>query len=356
MGLTISPDVIGSFKIAKLYKSHVEHGRYFTSIDFDDKGEYLVTAGEDEKLQLFSCRTGKHHKQLYSKKYGVHLARFAHTSSTVVYASTKEDDTIRYLSLHDNSFLRYFKGHKRRVTSLEVSPVDDTFLSGAMDDTVRVWDLRADKCQGLLNIAGNPCVAFDHGGICFGVALNLKSTVLLYDMRGYDKEPFQTFHLDDPAAANLTGGYPTFTSLKFSADGTQLLIGTTGNVHFIMDAFSGKTTHRVTGHLGLEPASAAATPYDPSLGMSGSEVSWTPDGRFVIGGSADGKVHVWDTQQQNSVTGEINTLTPIKTFEGHAGSPSRVVSFNPKLAMFASAGKELALWLPDARGMGSGIH
>lgn len=28
---------------------------------------------------------------LYSKKYGVHLARFTHRSSNVIYASTKED-------------------------------------------------------------------------------------------------------------------------------------------------------------------------------------------------------------------------------------------------------------------------
>ena len=33
----------------------------------------------------------RHVKTLYSKKYGVHLARFTHRSSAIVYASTKED-------------------------------------------------------------------------------------------------------------------------------------------------------------------------------------------------------------------------------------------------------------------------
>lgn len=79
-------------------------------------------------------------------------------------------DDIRYLSLHDNSYLRYFKGHKkkcvlalasvqmpdgadvllvpkRRVVSLAMSPQDDTFLSAARDDTVRLWDLRAPSAQ-----------------------------------------------------------------------------------------------------------------------------------------------------------------------------------------------------------------
>lgn len=34
-----------------------------------------------------------------------------------------------------------------RVVSLEMSPQDDTFLSGATDDTVRLWDLRTQNAQ-----------------------------------------------------------------------------------------------------------------------------------------------------------------------------------------------------------------
>lgn len=41
------------------------------------------------------------------------------------------DQWIRYLSTHDNSYLRYFKGHESTVTSLCMSPRSDTFLSAA---------------------------------------------------------------------------------------------------------------------------------------------------------------------------------------------------------------------------------
>lgn len=43
-------------------------------------------------------RGTRHQKQLYSKKYGVHLARFTHKSSTVIYASTKENGQSAALS------------------------------------------------------------------------------------------------------------------------------------------------------------------------------------------------------------------------------------------------------------------
>ena len=57
--------------------------------------------------------------------------------------------TIPYHSLHDNKYLQYFKGHKTKGISLEVSPIDDGFMSGMMDETGRQWDLRTPTCRGL---------------------------------------------------------------------------------------------------------------------------------------------------------------------------------------------------------------
>ena len=36
------------------------------------------------------------------------------------------------------------------MVSLSVSPVDDTILSGSLDRTARLWDLRAPDCLGLM--------------------------------------------------------------------------------------------------------------------------------------------------------------------------------------------------------------
>jgi WD40 repeat protein len=44
-------------------------------------------------------------------------------------------------------YLRYFKGHRDAVVSLEMSPSSDMFLSASKDKTVRMWDLRAHPCQ-----------------------------------------------------------------------------------------------------------------------------------------------------------------------------------------------------------------
>ena len=101
------------------------------------------------EIKTVFCR---YNKTILSKKYGVDLPRFTHKSTSIIYASTKEDDTIRYHSLHDNKYLCYFKGHVERVVSLEMSPTDDGFLSGSLDRTVRLWDLRTPHCRGLLHL------------------------------------------------------------------------------------------------------------------------------------------------------------------------------------------------------------
>lgn len=82
-----------------------------------------------------------------SKKYGVDLIHFAHANKDAIHSSTKVDNTIRYLSLHDNKYLRYFLGHTKKVVTLCMSPLDDMFLSGSLDKTIRLWDLRTNNCQ-----------------------------------------------------------------------------------------------------------------------------------------------------------------------------------------------------------------
>ena len=60
-----------------------------TSLDFDDTGELCLVARDDETLQIYNCKEGKHAKELRSQKYGVDLARFAHHPQSIIYASTK---------------------------------------------------------------------------------------------------------------------------------------------------------------------------------------------------------------------------------------------------------------------------
>ncbi|PWN53906.1 WD40 repeat-like protein [Violaceomyces palustris] len=346
--IPLTPALLSTFKPAKVFNDRVEKGKSVTSISFDDRGEHCVTSSDDETLQLYNCRTGKHVKSINSKKYGVHLARFTHRSSTVIYASTKEDDTIRYHSLHDNKFLQYFKGHKKKVVSLQMSPIDDTFLSGAVDDSVRLWDLRTPTSQGHLKVQGHPVVAYDLSGKVFAVALNERAAVLLYDIRKFDQKPFLTVTVDDTAELSqisMPPRVPVITSLEFNNQGHYLLVGTAGDVHYVVDSFTGEVRKRLVGHEGLERASDHPIGMVPEAGISGQEVGWTPDGNYVVSGSATGQIFTWNVPETGG--GLYQNVYPCAVLSGHEG-PSRVVGFNPRFAQLCSAGNQVAFWLPES--------
>ena len=222
-------------------------------------------------------------------------------------------------------------------------------MSGSLDRTVRLWDLRTPACRGLLALpTPGPIVAYEPGGMVFAVGVNAYQRLLLYDSTAYDKNPFLTIVLDDPSLAAIT--YPPraicMTSLSFSTNGAYILVGCSGSAHYIVDSFEGTILGKLEGHVGLERRGMNAPPSIEAVkGISGEEVSWTPDSKYVLGGSLDGNIYVWDVQNINQSPPDANpkvirSIRPISTLEGHKG-PARCVRFNPRYGMLASAGHEL---------------
>lgn len=77
-----------------LRREDIKDGRpqpHVLSIDYDDDGELLMTSSSDETIHIYGVKEGRHEKSLLSKKYGVKLAKFTHTSSSIIYASTKQN-------------------------------------------------------------------------------------------------------------------------------------------------------------------------------------------------------------------------------------------------------------------------
>uniref|UniRef100_A0A8C5HK47 Twinfilin n=1 Tax=Gouania willdenowi TaxID=441366 RepID=A0A8C5HK47_GOUWI len=300
--MKLKDNVLRSFRVAKVFRENTDKINCF---DFSSNGETIISSSDDDSLVLYDCQEGKPKRTLYSKKYGVDLIRYTHAANTVVYSSNKIDDTIRYLSLHDNKYIRYFPGHTKRVTSLSMSPVDDTFISGSLDKTIRLWDLRSPNCQGLMHLQGKPVCSFDPEGLIFAAGIN-SEMVKLYDLRSFDKGPFATFKLQYDRTCEWTG-------LKFSNDGKLILLSTNGGALRVLDAFKGVVLHSFGG-------------YNNTKGVT-LEASFTPDSQFVMIGSEDGKVHVWNAESGIKVA----------LLDGKHTGPITCLQFNPKFMTFASA-------------------
>lgn len=254
--------VVKSFRVAKVFRENTDR---INSIDFSPNGETLISSSDDDSIVIYDCEKGTHKRTLNSKKYGVDLIHYTHAANTAIHSSTKVDDTIRYLSLHDNKYIRYFPGHTKKVVTLCTSPVDDTFLSGSLDKSLRLWDLRSPNCQGVMHLTGRPVGNFDPEGLIFAVGLN-SELVKLYDLRTFDKGPFNTFKLPQDKECDWTG-------LKFSPDGKSILISTNGAVIHLIDAFQGTPQQSLTGHTNNKGVPL--------------EASFSPDSQFVFSGECE---------------------------------------------------------------------
>jgi COMPASS component SWD2 len=171
---------------------------------------------------------------------------------------------------------------------------------------------------------------------------------MLYDLRNYDKEPFDTFRIqDDDYLQRLSypPRMPEFSKLEFSNDGKSILVGTQGGVHYILDAFRGEMKARLVDHA---PNTTSA--------LSSGDVCFSPDGRFVMGGktpfhlfwgeeltwdlaSGDAKIAVWDLHQPT----RDRSLSPIHKLDAKSFGPSNVLAINQKSALLTTASTELVL-------------
>ena len=70
------------------------------------------------------------------------------------------DHKIRYQTLHDNKYIRYFGGHTERVTGLCLSPKSDMFLSaGQVKFLFMLWNAHC----ALKEVTTDDCWPFVHG-------------------------------------------------------------------------------------------------------------------------------------------------------------------------------------------------
>ncbi|XP_031501111.1 protein ANTHESIS POMOTING FACTOR 1 [Nymphaea colorata] len=318
--IELNDDMVRSMAVGAVFS---DYAGKISSVDFHRKEDLLVTASEDDSVRLYDIANATLLKMTYNKKHGVDRICFTHHPSSIICSSrynfAATNESLRYLSLYDNRCLRNFKGHRERVVSLCMSPVNDSFMSGSVDHTVRLWDLRVNACQGLLRLRGRPTVAYDQQGLVFAVAME-GGAIKLFDSRSYDKGPFDTF---------LVGGdRAEVCDIKFSNDGKSMLLTTTNNHIYVLDAYGGEKKCGFS----LE-----------SCRDSTIEATFTPDGHYVVSGSGDGTLHAWS----------IDTKNEVACWNNHIGvTPS--VKWAPRRVMFVTASTILAFWIPDHSKMNSG--
>jgi COMPASS component SWD2 len=167
--MDISPAVptcnVAEFKHSKRLK---HHAKSINSMAIDRNGEVIATTGLDEYIHIYDAVTGTHKSKVACKKYGADLIQFGGTGANEALLASVNgwSDVIRLISLEKNSYIRYYKGHRARVLSIDCNPVQhEWFASASEDATIKLWDFRTPSCQASLLQSTPSKISFDPLGL-----------------------------------------------------------------------------------------------------------------------------------------------------------------------------------------------
>ena len=304
-----------------------------SSIDFHADGQYCVSTTKEGSVQLIDSLSGEEKKKLYTKTHGIGSVKYTHHEACVLLSSERKTHDIRYLCMHDNRYLRFFKGHSDKVTSLSMSPISDYFISSSNDKTVLVWNLEYPSPIARLQLPAeiqNPFVAYDASGLVFGVmgkdSRLRENTLKLFDARNYDKGPFDEIAprkemLAEVLSPNQARLDATWTDFNFSPDGNKVLVNTNADFCFLLDGFSREE----------KPILISNRKNETGLTLG---ACYSPDGTKVYVGNEDSEIQIYDASN-----GQL-----LSYLTGHV-TPVRSVKCNPKYEVIASGCLNNVLWL-----------
>ncbi|CAK4079082.1 unnamed protein product [Aphanomyces euteiches] len=336
MALAFTDALVSSYGIARVLAG--EEDAVMNSVDFHRSGNFCAVSRSDGVVSVINAISGATHKTILTKRFGADLVRYTHHPDCLLWTSQNkaEDHSIRYHSTYDNKFLRYFTGHKKRVTSLMMHPTADEFLSASEDGTFRMWDIRCAEATGLLDCGpSKPALsaAYDSDGLVFGVYTG-DNLVRMYDARNFNDGPFAKFSLDEESISSALrpllqsrqykGGRVDVHAIQFSPDQQHILLNTSSGVLIQLDAFEGRLTRLFASH---------SNPSGMKLGAA-----YSPDGAYIAAGADDGTVCMY-----NANTGAVT----VPAMKGHIG-PVFDVQWNPQRHLLASVHANTILWMPPA--------
>jgi WD40 repeat protein/serine/threonine protein kinase len=294
------------------------HPHPVSALAFSHDGKRLASASFDRTVNVCNAATGE---LLYTLEHpgNVDCVTFSRDGRRI--ATGGEDKTVRIWDATTGREVLGLRGHSGRCGCVAFSPDGRRLASASTDGTIRIWDaapLRGYESQELLTFT-------QHSDDIYSVAINPHDGKIA--SAGYDP----LVKVWNAETGELSAEFPGHTVVVFclawQPDGLRVAsAGSEGRLHSVKvwDAQTGREAFAI-----LAGRENFAVPY--------LAVAFSPDGRYLITGKANGAMQVWE-----ATTGrEVGTL-------GTHDREIRGVIVSPDGKHLASASSEGIVKLWDA--------
>lgn len=245
--------------------------------------------GPAEKKQKLESPTNGTLKELYIHKYSISTETNEELISSVqispdqkVFASCSSKGVLRVHDLKSGALSATLKGHTKGVSAVAFSPIDSNILASCSDDlTVRLWNIAKEKCIRILKKH-----TYHITTVCFNSKGNLlisggaDETIVVWDLTSGRSLKTLAAHSDPVSSVCLTPDDSIIVSASY--DGLMRLF----------DLESGQCLKTLVYNSSTHGTATASTSDVVNFPISHVEV--TPNGKYILSSSLDGKIRLWD--------------------------------------------------------------
>jgi WD40 repeat protein len=117
------------------------HKDWIAAIDFHPAGSHLVTGGGDKAIKVWDFVNSSIAHTFADVHTGpIWKVRFHDTGDFVL--SSGGDGAIKLFDLNAVKVRQQFRSHTDSVNGLAFQPFTNFFVSGSVDQTISIWDMR----------------------------------------------------------------------------------------------------------------------------------------------------------------------------------------------------------------------
>ncbi|KAM9359422.1 autophagy-related protein 16-1 isoform 2-T2 [Symphorus nematophorus] len=284
------------------------HDGEVNAVRFSPGSRLLATGGMDRRVKLWEVVAGRCEPKgaLTGSNAGITSIEFDSAGSYLLAASN--DFASRIWTVDDYRLRHTLTGHSGKVLSARFLLDNARIVSGSYDRTLKLWDLRSKVCMKTV-FAGSSC----NDIVCTEQCV----------MSGHFDKKVRFWDIRAESIVRELELLGRVTSLDLNHDRTELLTCSRDDLVKIIDLRTNAVRQTFSAQ-GFK------------CGADWTRVTFSPDGSYVAGGSADGALYVW-----NVLTGKVD-----RTLDRNHNSAINSVSWSPSGAYVASVekGSKAILW------------